>query len=209
MARYLGPKCKLCRREGTKLFIKGSRCFSDKCSLERRNVPPGDQRSRYRKKMSDFGVRLREKQKAKRIYGILERQFRNYFKKAAKLKGVTGENLLLLLERRLDNIIYRCGFATSRSSARQLVNHGHVLVDGKKVDIPSFSVKSGNSIQIRNKSRQIPIIKEAMQSHKTLEQFNWLEVDPKEFKCKIVDLPKVEQLPQEIDARLIVEYYSK
>jgi small subunit ribosomal protein S4 len=159
--------------------------------------------------MSDYGILLREKQKARRTYGILEKQFKNYFKKAAKMKGVTGENLLRLLETRLDNVIYRMGFAPSRNSARQLVNHGHILVDGKKVDIPSYSVKPGQCIEIGSASRQIPTLLEAMESHKSLDQFAWLEVHPEEFKGYVKSLPTDEQLPQEIDERLIVEFYSK
>ena len=154
-------------------------------------------------------MHLREKQKAKRTYGLLERQFKNYFKKATKIKGVTGENLLRLLETRLDNVIYRMGFATSRNAARQLVNHGHVLVDTKKVDIPSFIVTPGQKIEIRSKSRQIPNIHEAMQAHKSLDQFTWLEVHPEEFSGYVKALPTADQLPQDIDHRLIIEFYSK
>ncbi|MCK4357623.1 MAG: 30S ribosomal protein S4 [Candidatus Cloacimonetes bacterium] len=209
MARYLGPKCKLCRREGVKLFLKGARCFSSKCSLERKKNPPGEKRRRFRAKMSDYGIHLREKQKAKRIYGLLEKQFKNYFKKAVKMKGITGENLLRFLETRLDNVVFRMGFAPSRNSARQLVNHGHILVDGKKVDIPSYIVKDGQCIEIRDRSRQITIIHQAMESHKSLDQFNWLEVHAEEFKGYVKNLPTKEQLPQEIDDRLIVEFYSK
>ena len=209
MARYLAPKCRLCRREGTKLFLKGARCYSDKCSLERKNLPPGEQSRKFHRKISDFGIRLREKQKARRIYGILEKQFKNYFTKAAKMKGITGENLIRLLETRLDNIVYRMGFAPSRNSARQLVNHGHILVDGKKVDIPSYSMKPGQCIEIRSKSRQMPAVHEAMQSHKSLDQFAWLEIHPEEFKGYVQNLPTAVQLPQEIDERLIVEFYSK
>ncbi len=209
MARYLESKCKLCRREGTKLFLKGARCYTPKCSLERRNTPPGEGRRQYRGKMSDYAIHLREKQKAKRTYGLLERQFKNYFKRATKMQGVTGENLLRLLETRLDNVIYRMGFATSRNSARQLVNHGHVLVDGKKVDIPSFICAPGQKIEIGSKSRQIPNIHEAMEAHKSLDQFDWLEVHPQEFSGYVKALPKAEQLPQDIDHRLIIEFYSK
>ena len=209
MARFLGSKCKLCRREGVKLFLKGARCYTQKCSIERRNTPPGESKRRYRAKLSDYGIHLREKQKAKRTYGLLEKQFKNYFKKASKMKGVTGENLLRLLEIRLDNTIYRMGFATSRNAARQLVNHGHVLVDGKKVDIPSFLVAPGQKIEIRNKSRQIPNIHEAMEAHKSLDQFNWLEVHPEEFSGYVKTLPSADQLPQDIDHRLIIEFYSK
>lgn len=209
MARYLGSKCKLCRREGVKLFLKGARCFTQKCSIERRNNPPGESRRKYRGKLSDYAIHLREKQKAKRTYGLLERQFKNYFKKASKMQGVTGENLLRLLETRLDNVLYRMGFATSRNAARQLVNHGHVLVDGKRVDIPSFLVAPGQKIEIRNNSRQMPNIHEAMQAHKSLDQFTWLEVHPEEFSGYVKAMPTAEQLPQDIDHRLIIEFYSK
>lgn len=209
MARFLESKCKLCRREGSKLFLKGARCYTQKCSLERRDTPPGESKRKYRGKMSDYALHLREKQKAKRTYGLLERQFKNYFKKASKMKGVTGENLLRLLETRLDNILYRMGFATSRNAARQLVNHAHVLVDGKKVDIPSFIVTPGQKIEIRSKSRQIPNIHEAMEAHKSLDQFAWLEVHPEEFSGYVKALPTADQLPQDIDHRLIIEFYSK
>ncbi|MBC8526156.1 MAG: 30S ribosomal protein S4 [Candidatus Cloacimonetes bacterium] len=209
MARYVGPKCKLCRREGTKLFLKGSRCYSDKCSLERRNSPPGERKKRFRAKMSDYAIHLREKQKAKRMYGLLEQQFKNYFKKSSKMKGITGDNLLRMLETRLDSIVFRMGFAPSRNTARQLINHGHILVDGKKVDIPSFLVKAKQHIEIRGKSRQIPIIHQAMESHKSLGQYDWLEVHPEKFTGYIKNLPTAEQLPQDIDHRLIVEFYSK
>ncbi len=209
MARFLGSKCKLCRREGVKLFLKGARCYTQKCSIERRNTPPGETKRRYRAKLSDYAVHLREKQKAKRTYGLLEKQFKNYFKKASQMKGVTGENLLRLLEIRLDNTIYRMGYATSRNAARQLVNHGHVLVDGKKVDIPSFLVAPGQKIEIKSKSRQIPNIHEAMEAHKSLDQFSWLEVHPEEFSGYVKALPTADQLPQDIDHRLIIEFYSK
>lgn len=209
MARYLDSQCKLCRREGVKLFLKGNRCYSEKCASERRRKPPGEPPQRFRRKLSDYAVHLREKQKARRMYGMLERQFRIYFKRASKMSGVTGDNLLRLLETRLDNVIYRMGFAPSRTSARQLVNHGHILVDGKKVDIPSYNVQKGQTIEMHPKSRQIPIVQEAMSAHKSLDQFSWIEVNAQEFKGYVKDLPSAEQLPQEIDARLIVEFYSK
>jgi len=177
--------------------------------LERRRKPPGEPPQRFRRKLSDYAVHLREKQKARRMYGMLERQFRIYFKRASKMSGVTGDNLLRLLETRLDNVIYRMGFAPSRTSARQLVNHGHILVDGKKVDIPSYNVQKGQTIEMHPKSRQIPIVQEAMSAHKSLDQFSWIEVNAQEFKGYVKDLPSAEQLPQEIDARLIVEFYSK
>ncbi|MEA2103654.1 MAG: 30S ribosomal protein S4 [Candidatus Cloacimonadota bacterium] len=209
MGRYTDAKCKLCRREGTKLFLKGSRCYSDKCSLQRNSSPPGEKNKKFRSRQSDYAVHLREKQKTKRMYGLFEKQFKNTFEKAEKMKGVSGENLLKLLEIRLDNVVYRMGFAPSRNSARQLVNHGHILVDGKKVDIPSFWVKPGQEIQIRNRSRQIPIIREGMDSYNKLEQFNWLEVNHENFIGSVKSFPDKEQLPQDIDTRLIVEFYSK
>lgn len=209
MGRYTGAKCKLCRREGTKLFLKGSRCYSDKCSLQRKDFPPGDKNKKYRRRQSDYAVHLREKQKTKRMYGLLEKQFKNTFKKAEKMKGVSGENLLKLLETRLDNVIYRMGYAPSRNSARQIVNHGHVLVDGKKVDIPSFIVTPGREIKIKNSSRQIPVIQEGMDSYNKLEQFSWLEVNHENFMGTMKSMPDTEQLPQDIDIRLIVEFYSQ
>jgi len=209
MGRYLGPKCKLCRREGTKLFLKGARCYSKKCSLERKSYPPGQKSRRYRSKQSDYAIHLREKQKTKRMYGLLEKQFKNFFKKAEDFPGVTGENLLRLLETRLDNVIFRMGFAPSRNAARHLINHGHILVDGKKVDIPSYVVSEEQTIEINKKSRQIPIIQEAMEAHKSLDQFGWLEVQSDNFKGVVKSLPGEEQLPQDIDVRLIVEFYSK
>ena len=161
MARYRGPVCRLCRREGTKLFLKGERCHTEKCAIEKRNIPPGQHGKARRPKIVGYGLQLREKQKARRIYGVLERQFRNLFEKAARMKGITGEHLLGMLERRLENVIYRMGFGTSRSQCRQLVRHGHVLVNGRKVNIPSFQVNVGDAVEVREKSRKITILEMA------------------------------------------------
>jgi len=211
MARYTGPVCKLCRREGTKLYLKGARCNTDKCSFDRRPYKPGEHGSSkgYRKRLSDYGVHLREKQKVRRIYGILERQFRKYFKMAAKQKGITGENLLQILETRLDNVIYRMGFAPSRNSSRLVIRHNHVLVNDKKVNIPSFLVKSGDVVTIKEKSRKMNIIQEALEASTDIAQHEWFEVDKDSFTGKIISLPTREQIPLDVDERLIVEYYSK
>ena len=208
MARYRGPVCRLCRREGVKLFLKGDRCYTDKCAMERRPYPPG-QHGQMRRKKTEYALLLREKQKLKRIYGVLEKQFRRYFEEAERQKGVTGENLLILLERRLDNVVYRMGFANSRNQARQLVRHGHVLVNGKKVDIPSYLVNIGDEIAIREKSREIPFIKEAMESVSRRGIPSWLEVDPDNFKGKVKALPTREEIAIPVQEQLIVEFYSK
>ncbi|MCK4313054.1 MAG: 30S ribosomal protein S4 [Candidatus Cloacimonetes bacterium] len=211
MARYTGPSCKLCRREGTKLFLKGSRCNSDKCSFEKRAYIPGEHGNAkgFRRRLSDYGIHLREKQKVRRIYGILEKQFRKYFKMAARKSGITGENLLQFLECRLDNIIYRMGFAPSRKSARQIVRHGHILVNGRKVNIPSFLVRSEDEISIKEKSRGMTLIQEAMEASTEVSNYEWFEVDKDQFKGKILSIPTRIQIPLDVDERLIVEYYSK
>ncbi|MDO9578639.1 MAG: 30S ribosomal protein S4 [Candidatus Cloacimonadales bacterium] len=211
MARYTGPSCKLCRREGAKLFIKGARCNSDKCSFERRPFIPGDHGSGkgFRKRLSDYGIHLREKQKVRRIYGILERQFRKYFKIAAKQSGMTGTNLLQLLETRLDNVIYKMGFAPSRKSARQIIRHGHVMVDGSKVNIPSFLVKPENEIVIKEGSRMINLIQESIEASTEVGAVEWFVVDKDNFTGKILSIPTREQIQLDVDERLIVEYYSK
>lgn len=207
MARYKDAKCRLCRREGVKLFLKGSRCFSPKCPVERRGgVPPGQHGQRFRRRTSEFGLQLREKQKAKRLYGVLERQFRRYFQEAAKVKEATGTILLQLLERRLDNIVYLLGFAQSRSMARQLVNHGHILVDNKKVDIPSYRVKPGQTISIKSQSLNISPVKTALaEKDKTIPK--WLK--RKAAVGKVERLPEREEIETEINEQLIVEYYSR
>jgi len=211
MARYTGPSCKLCRREGAKLFIKGARCNSDKCAFERRPFIPGDHGSGkgFRKRLSDYGVHLREKQKVRRIYGILERQFRKYFQMAAKKSGITGENLLQFLEIRLDNVIYKMGFAPSRKSARQIIRHGHVIVDGRKVNIPSFQVKPENEIVIKEGSRMMNLIQESIEASTEVDAIEWFQVDKDNFTGKILSIPTREQIQLDVDERLIVEYYSK
>jgi len=211
MARYTGPSCKLCRREGTKLFLKGSRCNSDKCVFEKRAYIPGEHGNAkgFRRRLSDYGIHLREKQKVRRIYGILEKQFRKYFKMAARKSGITGENLLQFLECRLDNIIYRMGFAPSRKSARQIVRHGHILVNGRKVNIPSFLVRSEDEISIKEKSRGMTLIQEAMEASTEVSNYEWFEVDKDQFMGKILSIPTRIQIPLDVDERLIVEYYSK
>ena len=211
MARYIGPSCKLCRREGTKLFLKGSRCNSDKCAFERRPYIPGDHGSMrgFKKRLSDYGVHLREKQKVRRIYGIMEKQFRKYFKMAAKKSGITGENLLQFLETRLDNVIFRMGFAPSRKSARQLILHGHITVNKKKVNIPSFLVRPKDKIEIKKGSRQMMLIQEAIEASTEVSSYEWFEVEKDKFKGKILSIPTREQIQLDVDERLIVEYYSK
>lgn len=207
MGRYTGPVCRLCRREGQKLFLKGDRCMTEKCALSVKDRPPGT-KTKFVRKLSDYGVRLREKQKARRIYGLMEKQFSLYFKKAERMKGVTGINLLQLLERRLDNVVFRMGFAASRPQARQLVRHEHFLVGGKKVDIPSYLVEVGDEIQLREKSHGISVVKECLESGKEREKPAWLEISDGEFKAKILRFPSREEMPP-IQDQLIVELYSK
>ncbi|HMA75751.1 MAG TPA: 30S ribosomal protein S4 [Candidatus Krumholzibacteriaceae bacterium] len=209
MARYTGPKCKLCRREGTKLFLKGDRCYSDRCALEKRNYPPGEHgRMRYRRR-SNYRLQLREKQKLRRLYQLLERKFHNYFKTADRMKGVTGENLLILLETRLDNIIYRMGFAPSRAMARQLVLHNHIEVNGKRVNIPSYQVKVGDRIAPREKSRNLLVIDESLKTHGTRENVPYVSVDVNKKEGVYVEEPTRDLIPVPISENLIVELYSK
>ncbi|MBJ6725828.1 30S ribosomal protein S4 [Geomesophilobacter sediminis] len=208
MARYSGPVCRLCRREGAELFLKGERCFTDKCAIKRRSYPPG-QHGQGRVKVSDYGVQLREKQKVRRIYGILEKQFRGYFETADRMKGVTGENLLFLLERRLDNVVYRLGFATSRTEARQLVRHGHFTLNGRKVNIPSIQVKPGEVLQLREKSRKITAINESLEAVVRRGIPQWLELDKDAAKGTMKMLPVREDITMPIQEQLIVELYSK
>lgn len=208
MARYTGPVCRLCRAEGMKLYLKGERCFTDKCPIERRNYPPG-QHGQRRSKVSDYGIRLREKQKVKRIYGVLERQFRRYFQKAAKQKGVTGAALLISLERRLDNVVHRLGFASSIKEARQLVRHRHILVNGKLVDIPSYQVSKGDVLEVKAKSRENVRIKESLTAAQRRGIPPWLSLDAANFKGTVVELPKREDISPQIQEQLIVELYSK
>lgn len=208
MARYTGSVCRLCRRENLKLYLKGDRCYSDKCAFERKSYPPG-QHGQSRSKHSDYGIQLREKQKVKRIYGILENQFRRYFEKADKMKGITGENLLLFLERRMDNMVFRLGFASSRSEARQLIRHDHFLVNGKKVNIPSYLISPGEIVEVREKSRKIPRIVESLEAVARRGVPHWLELDKENVKGKIVSLPSREDITMPIQEQLIVELYSK
>jgi small subunit ribosomal protein S4 len=209
MARYNGPVCRLCRREGMKLFLKGERCYTEKCAIEKRNMPPG-QHGRLRKaKMVGYAVQLREKQKVKRIYGVLEDQFRGYFEQAERTRGgITGETLLQLLERRLDNVVYRMGLGTSRAQARQLVRHGHFLVNGKKVDVPSYSLKSGDTVAVRETSRQNPTIIHATEEVKGRGVPEWLSLEG-ELGGKVVSMPTREQINLPVQEQLIVELYSK
>lgn len=208
MARYIESACRICRRENLKLYLKGERCYSDKCAFERRSYPPG-QHGQGRVKFSNYGVQLREKQKVKRMYGLVERQFRNFFVKAERMKGITGINLLLLLERRLDNLVYRLGFANSRSEARQMVRHSHFLVQGKKVSIPSYLVKVGQVIELREKSRKIAKIGESLEGVARRGVPSWLELEKEQFRGRLVSLPSREDLTMPIKEQLIVELYSK
>jgi small subunit ribosomal protein S4 len=208
MARYIDSVCRLCRREGVKLFLKGERCYTDKCAIERRNYPPG-QHGQARAKFSEYAIQLREKQKLRRIYGVLERQFRRYFASAESGKGVTGETLLILLERRLDNMVYRMGFANSRSEGRQLVRHGHCQINGKKVNIPSYLVKAGDVVTIREKSRANTRLTEALEASQRRGIPDWLEVDRQAFTGKVKALPMRADLTTPINEKLVVELYSK
>lgn len=208
MARYTGPSCRLCRRENMELFLKGDRCYTDKCAIKRRNYPPG-QHGQGRSKTSSYGVQLREKQKVRRIYGLLEKQFRSYFAEADRLKGVTGETLLSLLERRLDNVVYRLGFASSRSESRQLVRHGHFTLNGKKVDIPSIQTKVGDVIELREKSKKITSINDALEAVVRRGIPQWLELDRDAFKGNLRALPLREDITTPIQEQLVVELYSK
>lgn len=208
MARYTGSVCRLCRRETEKLFLKAERCFTDKCAIERRKYPPG-MHSQSRRKVTDYGIQLREKQKARRTYGLMEKQFRIYFRKADKKKGVTGENLLVMLERRLDNVIYRMGFAGSRPQARQLVRHTHVRVNGKKVSIPSYLVRPGDEVSIKENSRKIAFIAESLETMVRRGVPPWIEVDTENYKGVFKSLPSREEIGGTINEQLIVELYSK
>lgn len=209
MARYKGPVCRLCRREGMKLFLKGPKCFSDKCPIEKRNFAPGQHGKDRKAKVVGYGLQLREKQKTKRIYFTLETQFRNYFEKAARKPGVTGELLLQQLERRLDNVVYRLGFAISRRQARQLVRHGHVDVNGRRVNIPSFEVSAGDEIQVREKARKFTAVEGAREYASHQPVVAWLEVDRDNLKGRVLNLPKREDIGTPVNEQLIVELYSK
>jgi small subunit ribosomal protein S4 len=209
MARYIGPVCRLCRREGMKLFLKGERCYTDKCAIEKRNVVPGQHGRARKAKLVGYGVQLREKQKVKRTYGVLENQFRRYFEAADRQKGITGELLLQMLERRLDNVVYRIGFATSRAQARQLVRHGHFTVNGSKVDIPSYAVRSGDTIAVRPSSVQNVTIQHAMEEVKGRGIPEWIAFDQAALAGRVSQLPTREQINLPVQEQLIVELYSK
>jgi small subunit ribosomal protein S4 len=209
MARYIGPVCKMCRREAMKLYLKGDRCYTDKCAVTRRPKPPG-QHGDKRIKLSEFGIRLREKQKTRRIYCVLERQFGRYFATADKMKGRTGENLLGVLERRLDNVVHRMGFAASRNEARQVVLHKHILVNGKRVNVPSFQVKIGDVVSIREQSRAHKRIEMALASSESRPQLSWFDVDKKGFTGTVKALPVREELNEPaVKEQYVVEYYSR
>jgi small subunit ribosomal protein S4 len=211
MARYTGPACKLCRREGEKLFLKGERCLTPKCAIERRNYAPGmhGPQAQYRRKESDYALQLREKQKAKRIYGVVERQFRRYFRVALRRKGMTGVNLLILLERRLDNVVYRLGWATSRTQARQLVQHGHFDVNGRKTNIPSYLVKTGDVIAVRQSSKDTAYFKSLVKELGHSRPPDWLSSDIENLVGQVLNLPTREHIDLTIREQLVVEYYSR
>ena len=208
MARYCESVCRICRRENQKLFLKGDRCYTEKCSFERRGYPPG-QHGQGRIKFSEYGLQLREKQKIKRTYGLLEKQFRAVFDQADRMKGVTGSNMLSLLERRLDNVAYRSGFANSRAEARQLVRHGHFFVNGRRVNVPSFLVKKGDTVEVREKSRSVSRIGGALEAVKRREIPQWLELDSTTMKSRVRDLPARDDVTAPMEERLVVELYSK
>ena len=212
MARYIGPACKLCRREGMKLYLKGEKCYSDKCPFERRSYPPGQhgkESSFRRRKESDYAMQLREKQKVRRIYGVLERQFRRYFREAERLSGMTGENLLILLERRLDNVVYRLGLADSRAQARQLVQHGHITVNGRKTNIPSFSVRPGDVIAVRPESRRKRYFKDRKEMLGKRAVPAWLSFDEEKMEGRVVLMPTRQEIDVPVQEQLIVEFYSR
>jgi small subunit ribosomal protein S4 len=207
MARYTGPSCRQCRREGQKLFLKGERCYSSKCAVDKRTYAPGQHGQNRRAKITEYGLQLREKQKAKRFYGLLESQFRNYFDKAAKKKGLTGENLLVMLETRLDNVVFRMGFASSRKEARQLVTHNHFTVNGRKQSIPSFQVSAGDVIKVREKSTSSPKFKEIRDM--SISTPSWISVDTDKLEGKVLAMPLREEIDTPVAEHLIVELYSK
>ncbi len=208
MAKYTGPKCRLCRREGEKLYLKGEKCYTDKCAIEKRPYPPGEA-GLSRRRQSEYGFQLREKQKVRRTYGVMERQFRRYYQEAARRKGNTGELLLQLLERRLDNIVFRMGFANSRSESRQVVRHNHILVNGKRVNIPSYQVRAGDQVSVAEKARSHGRIQWALQRSEDLDRPEWLEVDSNNYTGTVKALPERSDLSPSINEHLIVELYSK
>ena len=208
MARYTGPVCKLCRTEGIKLFLKSERCYKEKCAIDKKNFAPG-QHGKVKRKLSDYGLQLREKQKVKRIYGVLEAQFRGYFRKAVKMEGMTGVNLLISLERRLDNVVYRSGLAMSRSQARQFVTHGHIAVNGRKVDIPSYLVREGDIITLKETSKVKDIVKFSLETAEGRGIPQWILLDKSVMQAKVVKMPVREDIYSDIKEHLIVELYSK
>ncbi|MBP7461833.1 MAG: 30S ribosomal protein S4 [Candidatus Delongbacteria bacterium] len=209
MARYIGPNCKLCRREGQKLFLKGLRCYSDKCAFNRRPTPPGQHGTTRKRKVTDYCIQLREKQKVKRSYGLLERQFKTYFEKALKIKGITGTNLLVLLERRLDTVVYRMGFAPSIKAARQLILHQHITVNSRVTNIPSFLVKIGDRLEVREQDKQMEMIQSAMKLSARRKELPWLEVNKPQLVGTFIAYPTREEIPLQANEQLIVELYSK
>ena len=209
MARYIGPKCKICRREGEKLFLRGSRCYTDKCAFTRRGYPPGTHGRVGRRKLTSYATQLREKQKVKAMYGLLEQQFRNVFAMAARKSGNTGENLLVLLERRLDNVVFQLGIASSRTQARQLVRHGHVLVDGKKVDIPSYLVKTGEEVKLVDSQKKNPLVSKALEERDLERIVGWLKIDKEKITGTVLRYPKRDDITLPIQESLVVEFYSK
>jgi len=209
MARYSGAVCRLCRREGMKLFLKGERCYGEKCAIEKRNFPPGQHGKRRAAKMVGYGVQLREKQRVKRIYGVLEDQFRLYFEAAERQRGITGTVLLQLLERRLDNVVYRLGFSTSRAQGRELVRHGHFVVNGRKVNIPSYLVGAGDTVGVRPSSQKNATIQHGLDEVKGRGVPEWLQIDPEKLAARVVSLPTREQINLPVQEQLIVELYSK
>ncbi len=211
MARYVDSVCKLCRREGEKLFLKGDRCFSPKCAIERRSYPPGQhgRQGQFRRKESDYGLQLREKQKARRLYGVFERQFRRYFREAQRQKGLTGINLLIILERRLDNVIYRLGLASSRAQARQLVSHGHFDVNGRKTNVSSFLVSPGDIVSVRDNSKKLTYFKEVAKNLDVTRLPDWLRLDPKNLTGQVVNEPTRDHIDVTLNEQLIVEFYSR
>ncbi|HAB54489.1 MAG TPA: 30S ribosomal protein S4 [Ignavibacteriales bacterium] len=208
MARYTDSVCKLCRRERQKLFLKGQKCFTEKCPIENRSYPPGQHGLSRRSKISEYGVQLREKQKIKRIYGLLETQFRNYFEKAIKAKGITGENLVKFLERRLDNVVFRLGFASSRKQARQLIRHRHILVNNKSVDIPAYLLAAGDIIKIKDKSKKLDLVHNSLKKVRD-NTYNWLSVDKATLSGTFVQVPERTEVPLNANEQLVVELYSK
>ncbi len=208
MARYIGALCRTCRREGEKLFLKGDRCYTEKCAVERRKYPPGQHGQGFRK-LSDYGIQLREKQKVRKIYGLLERQFRRYFHEAERKKGITGEVLLKLIESRLDTVVFRMGFAPNRRRARQLVRHGHIFVNGKEVNLPSCEIKGGDSVEVKEASRDMPEIVDSLSKSEHRGIPGWVEVDSSNFRGKVLHIPSRDEMQLPVQEQLIVELYSK